>query len=1073
MSESTLRPAPGVDPFLFDHERLQALASEPVLRRGLAYFRENRVLSIGWDAGRLWAEVEGSIKDQPYLVDVALDEDREPLVCCTCPFDYEPACKHVVAALLAYSAQVVEVAHETAAAEAIALRQERARTEVVVAHVSGDPTFGTWSAHTVSDAGAKLRPYRVHIRSTRDRINACSCPDFAGNRLGTCKHIEAVLHRLQKRKLTAPEPAQPVVYLSWGRGRPLEVELEAESFEPRPAGGPSIALRRPSQLTNAELIQLLDRHFDASGALRGELPDAWTALERDLGERDDVHLGDDARAHALRLMADLAHSERKTRIQAAIARTGGYLPGVRARLYPYQTEGVAFLASSGRAILADDMGLGKTLQSIAAAQWLLDHEGVERVLIVCPASLKSQWQSEIRRFTGHEAIVIEGGAAPRIAQYRQRPHFAIVNYELVVRDLSAISTELAPDLLILDEAQRIKNWKTKTAASIKALETRYAFVLSGTPLENRLEDLYSVMQVVDPRVLGPLWHFLLNYHVMDERGKVVAYRNLSDLRRRLAPVMLRRDKRLVKEQLPDRIVQTVTVPLSKRQAELHDSALSAANRLAQIAKRRRLTPREEKELLSALQRARMACDAAYLVDHETLGSPKLEELGRILESACIDQGEKVVVFSQWEVMTRLAEEVATGLGLGVARLHGGVPSKQRGELVARFRDDPDCQVFISTDAGSTGLNLQNASIFVNLDMPWNPAILEQRIGRVHRLGQRTQVHVFLLVADQSYEQRVAALVRGKAELFSSVVEPDSEGDVVAVSKKMLEVAVEAMDGLKPRDDSDEPNDPSVAEPVDVAAELMDEAAPALDPEADPSASLVAQDEVVVDVERHVERRAPGDDDEQEGRDLRATIAAAQRTFDEGGHRIEEMVATASGLVVLLERVDDDAVARASAIDTGLPVAALDRRTWQALTRMGQAPEATRVDLDALGTPEPASATEPPPRTPAEPPAEPPVVALAKRQLRAAEVLLDQDLAAPAMGLLSQAMLTKVAHHAGELAPPAGEPAIWLYAEAIPRGFATPELVSAILCAHAFAKAAAVPTDVAASVLDKARSFIAG
>lgn len=979
----------------------------------------------------------------------------------------------MVAALLAYSAQVVEVAHDTAAEEAIALRQERARTEVVVAHVSGDPTFGTWSAHTVSDAGARLRPYRVHIRSTRERINACSCPDFAGNRLGTCKHIEAVLHRLKKRKLNAPEPARPVVYLSWGRGRPLD-DVADEDGGPGPVGsfdlkadsGPTIALRRPSHLADEELIRCLDRHFDASGVLRAKLPAAWSALERDLGERSDVHIGDDARGHALRLMADLAHAQRKARIQAAITRTGGHLPGVRARLYPYQTEGVAFLASSGRAILADDMGLGKTLQSIAAAQWLLDNEGVERVLVVCPASLKSQWQNEIRRFTGHEAVVIEGGAAPRIAQYRQRPHFAIVNYEIVVRDLSAISTELAPDLLILDEAQRIKNWKTKTAASIKALETRYAFVLSGTPLENRLEDLYSVMQVVDPRVLGPLWHFLLNYHVMDERGKVVAYRNLSDLRRRLAPLMLRRDKRFVKDQLPHRIVQTVTVPLSKRQAELHDGALSAASRFANIAKRRRLTSREEKELLSALQRARMACDAAFLVDHETQGSPKLDELGRILESACIDQGEKVVVFSQWEVMTRLVEDVATGLGLGVARLHGGVPSKRRGELVERFREDPDCQVFIPTDAGSTGLNLQSASIFVNVDMPWNPAILEQRIGRIHRLGQRTQVHVFLLIADLSYEQRVAALVRGKAELFTSVVEPDGEGDVVAVSRKMLEVAVEAIDGMAPRKDQDA-SAPEQAQEVlateDDAAGLTQDTEPAVAPEG----GIVRVDDAALDGQRQVQRPAPGDD-EPADRDLRATIAAAQQTFDEGGYRIEEMVATASGLIVLLERVDDDAVGRATAITTGIPVAALDRRTWQALTRMGQAPAATRVDMEALGETRVALSAASPP----EPP-EPPMVALARRHLFAAEVLLDQDLRGPAMGLVSQAMLAKVAHCAGELAPPPGEPAIWLYAEAIPRGFVTPELVSVILCAHAFSRVAEVQADLVASVVDRARAFIFG
>lgn len=1067
MTEPTQRPTPGLDPLLFDRDRLQGLASEQVLRRGLAYFRENRVLEIGWDTGRLWAEVEGSVKGQPYQVDVALDEDREPLVSCTCPFDLEPACKHVVAALLAYSAQVVEVAHDTAAEEAIALRQQRARTEVVVEHVSGDPTFGTWGAHTISDAGAKLRPYRVHLRSTRERINACSCPDFASNRLGTCKHIEAVLHRLKKRKLNAPEPAQPVVYLSWGRGRPLDdLTLDGEdqatsapSFELRPDSGPRIALRRPSRIDDPELVRLLDRHFDANGNLHGSLPDAWSALERDLGERTDVHLGDDARVHAQRLMTDLAHVQRKARIQSGIARIGGHLPGIRARLYPYQTEGVAFLASSGRAVLADDMGLGKTLQAIAAARWLLDHEGVERVLVVCPASLKRQWAQEIQRFTGLEAVVIEGGASPRIAQYRQRPHFCIVNYELVVRDLTAISTELAPDLLILDEAQRIKNWKTKTAASIKALETRYAFVLSGTPLENRLEDLYSVMQVVDSRVLGPLWHFLLNYHVMDERGKVVAYRNLSELRRRLAPVMLRRDKRLVKDQLPDRIVQTVTVPLSQRQAELHDGALSTASKLAHIMKRRPLTPNEEKELLSSLQRARMACDAAYLVDHETQGSPKLDELARILEAACIDQGEKVVVFSQWEQMTRLAEEVAEGLGLGVARLHGGVPTKRRGELVDRFRDDPDCQVFISTDAGSTGLNLQNASIFVNLDMPWNPAVLEQRIGRIHRLGQRQQVHVFLLIADASYEQRVASLVRGKAELFSTVVEAESEGDVVAVSRKMVDVAIEAMDTLAPPRDEATPDSPDT---LDAGAGL-DEVGDALSGATDTTESDDTDADLAAEGDRQVVRSAPADVDEEADAPLRATIAAAQRAFDESGHTIEEMIATSTGLVVLLERVDAEATERALSLSTALPVAALDRRTWLALTRMGQAPAITRLD---------ARTTEAaPPIQPPAPPPEPPMVGLAKRQLAAADILLEQGLRGPAMGLLSQAMLAKVAAHAGQDNIPSGEPAIWLYAEAIPRGFTTPDLASAILCAHGFSRAADVPADLVASVVDKARAFI--
>ncbi|MFO0750331.1 MAG: SNF2-related protein [Myxococcota bacterium] len=530
-----LRPAPGADPFLFDAERLQALASEAVVRRGVAYFNEHRVVSLGWDEARLWAEVQGSQPELAYQVDVALDEDREPLACCTCPFDLEPACKHVVAALMAYAAQIDLAEVESAAEQAIAERQRRARTEVVVQHLAGELTFGTWAARSVSDAGASLRPYRVHLRSTTERINACSCPDFAGNRLGTCKHIEAVLHRLAKRHIDAHEPALPVVYLAW----------PGASDD----GAPAIAVRRPRSVA-PEVAALLERHFDPRGTLRGALPEAWDAVEQDLGQRDDVHLGDDARAHALRVATDLAHARRGEAIRDAITRSGGHLPGVRARLYPYQTEGVAMLASAGRALLADDMGLGKTLQAIAAARWLFDHAGVARVLVVCPASLKAQWAREVRRFTGLDAVVVEGGAAPRLAQYRQHAPFTIVNYEIVVRDQSAIAAALGPDLLVLDEAQRIKNWRTKTAAAIKAIETRYAFVLSGTPLENRLEDLYSVMQVVDARVLGPLWQFMRRFHVSDERGKVVAYRNLSELRRRLAPVMLRRDKRVVRTSSP-------------------------------------------------------------------------------------------------------------------------------------------------------------------------------------------------------------------------------------------------------------------------------------------------------------------------------------------------------------------------------------------------------------------------------------------------------------------------------------------------------------------------------------------
>ncbi|MBT9554922.1 MAG: SWIM zinc finger family protein, partial [Myxococcales bacterium] len=529
------RPETAPGPFVFDIDRLHTLASDGVIRAGIAYLKDKRVLSLAADETRLVARVEGWRPHLHWDVEIEADPDGELHTVCGCDFDDEPTCKHVVAALLAYAERLESEQVASAADRALSDRKHRGKTEVHVRHVTGSPTFGTWTAHTMTDPNAPTRPYTVQLRSVHERLNTCSCPDFAVNRLGTCKHIEGVLHQLKKRRARIPRLAHALVYLHWELNDGADID-----------GAPTIRVRLPDQPA-PELTAILDRHFDARGVLRGALPDAWARLEKDAERRVDIDLGDDARAHASRVALTQTRAARATAIAEAIQRSGGHLPGVRARLYPYQTDGVAFLASNGRAMLADDMGLGKTLQAIAAARWLIDNESVTRVLVICPASLKTQWQREIQRFTGLDAVIIEGGAAPRHAQYRRGATFTIANYELVMRDLTALSDELRPDLLIVDEAQRLKNWRTKGAAAVKSLRTRYAFVLTGTPLENRLEDLYSIMQVVDGHVLGPLWHFIPRYHVLDARSTPVGFRNLAELRRRLRHVMLRRDKRLVRD----------------------------------------------------------------------------------------------------------------------------------------------------------------------------------------------------------------------------------------------------------------------------------------------------------------------------------------------------------------------------------------------------------------------------------------------------------------------------------------------------------------------------------------------
>jgi hypothetical protein len=989
------------DPFLYDGERLESLASPTIVRRGIAYFKENRVTDLGWADTRLWAAVDGT-RPGGYSVELTVDEDGELAIDCDCPFDWEPACKHAVAVLLAYGARqpVTEVQAEDAASAAVSARMQRGRVEVHVKHVAGDQWLGTWEAISAESAALGRAPWRVELRSVGERINHCNCPDFAVNRLGTCKHIEAVRHRLRRRA--------PKRFDSYAREGPPSsiVHLEWDATD-----APRIRLRR----SGSGAPDWTDRYFDGDGFLHDPVAETFGRLRRASRGRPEVVLTPEVAAHLRRLGEETDRRARTTEIAERIRASGGTLPGVKATLYPYQVEGVAFLAGNGRALLADDMGLGKTVQAIAAAMVLREHALVERVLVVCPASLKHQWMREIRRFTDVETVVVEGPATARRALYHRRAAFTIVNYELLLRDGAAIQSVLAPDLLVLDEAQRIKNWRTRTAAAVRSLETTFAFVLTGTPLENRLEDLYSLMQVVDPRVLGPLWRYLLDFHVTDERGKVLGYRSLSVLRRRLAPAMLRRDRSLVRDQLPDRIDARLDVELDRHQRPLHDDALDGARRLANIMKKRPLTPSEEKRLLSLLQIARMACDAAGLVDKETVGSPKLSELASLLEELCVDGGRKAVVFSQWERMTEMAEGVARTLGLGCVRLHGGVPSHRRGALIDRFRDDPATQVFLSTDAGGVGLNLQSASVLINLDLPWNPAVLEQRIARVHRLGQAEPVHTVLVVARASYEERIAELIAAKRELFRHVVTDEATEDVLGVSKKMVDIALATLAG---------------GEPDGGGRDVMADAAPA---EAAAAADASAADTADTSL-------AP----------LLARVHAVL------GDRIERVVMTGGGMIVVADvpaALGDELLATCRG---DVPLALLDPRSWAALARLGAgSPVAgARVLCE-------------PPR-----PVVSPTVSAAERKLRAAEVLAEGGHTSEALGLATGALLYAAADAAGIPVPPAPErAAVWLHSELVPRALISAEQAAAVGRALALANAPDVPTELVAAVIADAAAVV--
>jgi SNF2 family DNA or RNA helicase len=449
-------------------------------------------------------------------------------------------------------------------------------------------------------------------------------------------------------------------------------------------------------------------------------------------------------------------------------------------------------------VLADDMGLGKTVQALAAAEMLRRRRGIQRVLVVAPASVKYQWKTEIEKFSGFSAQVIEGLLPRRRELYSAPEFFNLSSYELVLKDVRYMH-ELAPDLIILDEAQRIRNWTTATARTIKQLKSRYAFVLTGTPLENKLEELFSVVEFIDGRRLGPAFRFLHEHRTEDENGKLIGYRGLDKIHDQLAPILLRRTRQQVLKDLPKRTDQVLHVALTPQQAKPYWEQNDILGALMRKWERQGwLSEIDQKRILCCLQNMRMLCNSTFLFDKKTNHSPKLAEFREIIRELAIEEGRKVVVFSEYERMTHLAGQQLEKLGIGFVSLHGSVPSRNRGALMEKFRRDADCRVFLSTDAGGVGLNLQAASAVVNFEPPWNPARLEQRIGRVHRLGQPHPVHVVHLLTRDSIEERVWETLKLKKSLFAGVFDsPTGEVSFAALGRKSILQAVKEIFANQP------------------------------------------------------------------------------------------------------------------------------------------------------------------------------------------------------------------------------------------------------------------------------------
>jgi superfamily II DNA or RNA helicase len=465
-------------------------------------------------------------------------------------------------------------------------------------------------------------------------------------------------------------------------------------------------------------------------------------------------------------------------------------PNIQAELRPYQKEGFDFLChltdTKLGGILADDMGLGKTLQTLSWLSWLKERNGKKHqpALVICPASVLHNWRREAERFTPHlKVLVLQSGAARHNLRKQIPQHDIIVtNYALLRRDLEDLQ-KFPFSAAILDEAQFIKNPTAQVTQSVKQLKAGQRLALTGTPLENRLMDLWSITDFIQPGYLGNQEHFTQTYEPKAEGAEGVDAQRIA--RRRLSaklrPLMLRRLKQQVAKDLPDRIEVRRDCELGEAQRKLYLAELRRSRDQVMQAVVEKGLAKSKIHVLAALTRLRQICCHPQLVGNDSV-SGKTDTLFELLEPL-LQEGQKVLIFSQFVQMLRLLETECKARQISTHILTG--ETKERQAVVQNFQEDGQAAVFLlSLRAAGTGLNLTNASYVVLYDPWWNPAVEAQAIDRSHRIGQTRTVNAYRLIAPGTVEEKIWELQQRKAQAIADVL--GEEGFAKSLSQTDLE-----------------------------------------------------------------------------------------------------------------------------------------------------------------------------------------------------------------------------------------------------------------------------------------------
>lgn len=474
--------------------------------------------------------------------------------------------------------------------------------------------------------------------------------------------------------------------------------------------------------------------------------------------------------------------------------------------FPFQKVGINFLSSRDYGLLADSMGLGKSLQAIGAVHRFHLRGEAEKVLVVCPASIKYQWGEEVEKFTDYEARVIDGTTAKRKKQYAEflqsQALFCIANYELIRSD-SKIIKDMGFDIIICDEAHRIKNRTSKTYKALVEIPSKRRYALTGTPLQNNPEEIFALFDWLQKGYLGLVTHFTPRYIVkgtkFGRKFQTLGAKRLDELRQKIAPMMLRRTKEEVLPDLPQVIQNTISVVFPTAHRSLYNDIQGdfeefnkkmygvegdAANKV--MGYLYLMVAFSDHPSLLMRGQSQLAKKYKPFITPE-MTSPKLKELLELSDEALGDPSSKLVIFTQYATMLDiLVATLNVRFDTSCAVVKGSMSALERQEEIKRFRQDPNCRFIVLTDAGNYGINLTEGNIIVNYDLPWNPAVREQRIGRIHRIGStHEQVQVIDMMTKDTFDETVWKVIDRKTQVNSAIIE-NTESEASHLSELLKE-----------------------------------------------------------------------------------------------------------------------------------------------------------------------------------------------------------------------------------------------------------------------------------------------